>query len=179
MTGNLHILPISSCDSLQGNLGENYEHRVLPLPAEKKEKKNILITWGSFPAQRIFQPCSQASLLKPCRREWQTWTSLYASLMSLGIVTLYKELKTAWVLDIQSVYFSCHAWICEGVERPALLRTSIAVFLCHSVRSRYLDLRRWSSVSACIHFCYFQNQRMLRLQGVNSVSLAQIQSWSW
>lgn len=67
---------------------------------------------------------------------------------------------------------SCPAWICKGVECSALLRKSIAVFVSHSVRSEKMV----PTVSACIHFCYFWNQRMLRLEGVNRVSLAQIQS---
>lgn len=32
-------------------------------PAGKKKKKNLHITLGSFPAKRIFQPCSQAAPL--------------------------------------------------------------------------------------------------------------------
>lgn len=62
----------------------------------------------------------------------------------------------------------------QSLELSALPRKFIAVFVSLSVRSRYLDLRKWSSQRQCAFISV--NFGMVRRERVNSVSLAQVQS---
>lgn len=112
-------------------------------------QKNLPITWSSFPAKRTSEPYSQAEGMARMALPLCIWVE-----NSLRV----RHCKYVFPKSGLDLHFSC---------------------VCFSFCDRGIWTWENGHHSVSMHFCDFWDHRKLRLEGVNSVPLAQVQSSSW